>query len=230
MARTTVHRRFATREALVAAMIDAIMAQVEHAINAACTETAPPLVALHQLAANLVTVKSVRRCTPKRQALTDSETLSSEDRARGKSQALSERITAAGLLAAEVCRAWPNVLSPRFPTAQAVAVEPWARRPESPCPPPGSPATNTLAPARRDPSRCEVSLFPLGSEPCRQPKLRHRRLLAASATVSSRQCNPTAVVKSGSCGVPVRTARTSSAYRRATPCAGPADTVATPLR
>ncbi|MGO1054384.1 TetR/AcrR family transcriptional regulator [Crossiella sp. CA198] len=113
VARTTVHRRFATREALVAAMIDAIMAQVEDAINAARTETAPPLVALHQLTANLVTVRSVWRFTPNRQAPADSRVRTAEEQVRGKSQALFERIAAAGLLDAHPQAPLPPTLSHR---------------------------------------------------------------------------------------------------------------------
>ncbi|MCO1582109.1 TetR/AcrR family transcriptional regulator [Crossiella sp. SN42] len=106
VARTTVHRRFATREALVAAMIDAIMTQVEDAINAARTDTAPPLVALHQLTANLVTVKSVWRFTPSKQALAESTASATEVRVRQKSQALFDRVLAAGLVDESVSRDW----------------------------------------------------------------------------------------------------------------------------
>ncbi|MER7010014.1 helix-turn-helix domain-containing protein [Saccharopolyspora sp. NPDC000359] len=57
VARTTVHRRFASREALVEAMAAWAAEQFRDAVAAARPDAAPPLVALHQAAANVLRVK-----------------------------------------------------------------------------------------------------------------------------------------------------------------------------
>jgi AcrR family transcriptional regulator len=57
VARTTVHRRFATREALVAAMATWASRQLLDAVDAARTDVTPPLVALYQATANALRVK-----------------------------------------------------------------------------------------------------------------------------------------------------------------------------
>jgi AcrR family transcriptional regulator len=57
VARTTVHRRFASREALVEAMAVWAAEQFRDAVDAARPATAPPLVALHQVTANVLRVK-----------------------------------------------------------------------------------------------------------------------------------------------------------------------------
>jgi AcrR family transcriptional regulator len=57
VARTTVHRRFASRQALVDAMAATAVQQLAEAIEAARPETVPPLVALHQITANVLRIK-----------------------------------------------------------------------------------------------------------------------------------------------------------------------------
>lgn len=57
VARTTIHRRFASRQALVDALVDTAMAQLQQAIEDSRPETAPPLVALHQFTANVLRTK-----------------------------------------------------------------------------------------------------------------------------------------------------------------------------
>lgn len=57
VARTTVHRRFATREALIAAMASWATEQFAAAVDAARPDTAPPVVALYQATANVLRVK-----------------------------------------------------------------------------------------------------------------------------------------------------------------------------
>lgn len=54
VARTTIHRRFATREALIEALAVSVVHQTEQAVLAARPRTAPPLVALHQATANIL--------------------------------------------------------------------------------------------------------------------------------------------------------------------------------
>jgi AcrR family transcriptional regulator len=58
VARTTVHRRFSTREALITALGEWASRQLEAAVDQARPDTAPPLVALYQATANVLRVKS----------------------------------------------------------------------------------------------------------------------------------------------------------------------------
>jgi AcrR family transcriptional regulator len=58
VARTTVHRRFSTREALITALGEWASRQLEAAVDQARPDTAPPLVALYQATANVLQVKS----------------------------------------------------------------------------------------------------------------------------------------------------------------------------
>jgi AcrR family transcriptional regulator len=57
VARTTVHRRFASRDALVDAMTAWATRQFAAAVEAAHPESTPPLVALYQVTANVLRVK-----------------------------------------------------------------------------------------------------------------------------------------------------------------------------
>jgi len=57
VARTTIHRRFATREALIETLAASAVRQIEEAVTAARPRTAPPLVAFHQGTANILGVK-----------------------------------------------------------------------------------------------------------------------------------------------------------------------------
>ncbi|GAA3442486.1 TetR/AcrR family transcriptional regulator [Planomonospora venezuelensis] len=63
VARATVHRRFASREALIEAMEVAAWRELEQAVEAARPHTAPPLVALHQATANILQIKPGWRFT-----------------------------------------------------------------------------------------------------------------------------------------------------------------------
>lgn len=58
VARTTVHRRFSTREALIASLASWASRQLEAAVDEARPDTAPPLVALYQATTNVLRVKS----------------------------------------------------------------------------------------------------------------------------------------------------------------------------
>ncbi len=57
VARTTVHRRFSTREALIASLAGWASRQLEAAVDEARPDTAPPHVALYQATANVLRVK-----------------------------------------------------------------------------------------------------------------------------------------------------------------------------
>jgi AcrR family transcriptional regulator len=58
VARTTIHRHFANRDALLTDMARAAWRQIQEAIEQARPATAPPLVALHQATANILRIKS----------------------------------------------------------------------------------------------------------------------------------------------------------------------------
>jgi AcrR family transcriptional regulator len=58
VARTTVHRRFASREALIAALAAWATQRFHEAVEAARPQTAPPAVALYQVTANVLRVKT----------------------------------------------------------------------------------------------------------------------------------------------------------------------------
>ncbi len=57
VARTTVHRRFANRQALVDALAATAVQQLGQAIDDGRPDTAPPLVAMHRITANVLRVK-----------------------------------------------------------------------------------------------------------------------------------------------------------------------------
>ncbi|WP_328753823.1 TetR/AcrR family transcriptional regulator [Streptomyces sp. NBC_00269] len=58
VARTTVHRRFATREALLDELTGWAARQFADAVDTARPDAAPPLVALYQVTANVLRVKT----------------------------------------------------------------------------------------------------------------------------------------------------------------------------
>lgn len=57
VARTTVHRRFASRDALITALAAWATQRFHEAVEAARPDTAPPAVALYQVTANVLRVK-----------------------------------------------------------------------------------------------------------------------------------------------------------------------------
>ncbi|WP_246342092.1 TetR/AcrR family transcriptional regulator [Actinomadura verrucosospora] len=57
VARTTVHRRFATRDALIDALTEWAVRRLAEAVDAAPDASAPPLVTLYQVTANVLEVK-----------------------------------------------------------------------------------------------------------------------------------------------------------------------------
>lgn len=58
VARTTVHRRFATREALLDELTGWAARQFADAVESARPDTTPPIVALYQITANVLRVKA----------------------------------------------------------------------------------------------------------------------------------------------------------------------------
>lgn len=63
LARTTVHRRFANRQALIDALAVSAKQQLAEAIEAARPDSAPALVALYRVTANVLRTKSAWRFT-----------------------------------------------------------------------------------------------------------------------------------------------------------------------
>lgn len=58
VARTTIHRRFAHRQALIEALASSAARQLAQAVDDGRPDTAPPSVALHRITANVLEVKS----------------------------------------------------------------------------------------------------------------------------------------------------------------------------
>ncbi|MFF8633901.1 TetR/AcrR family transcriptional regulator [Streptomyces pilosus] len=58
VARTTIHRRFASRQALIEALASSAARQLARAVDDGRPDTAPPLVAMHRITANVLRVKS----------------------------------------------------------------------------------------------------------------------------------------------------------------------------
>lgn len=58
VARTTIHRRFANRQALIEALASSAARQLARAVDDGRPDTAPPLVAMHRITANVLQVKS----------------------------------------------------------------------------------------------------------------------------------------------------------------------------
>ncbi|CAL9351886.1 TetR/AcrR family transcriptional regulator [Streptomyces sp. enrichment culture] len=58
VARTTIHRRFASRQALIEALASSAARQLARAVDDGRPDTAPPLVAMHRITANVLQVKS----------------------------------------------------------------------------------------------------------------------------------------------------------------------------
>ncbi|UUU22360.1 TetR/AcrR family transcriptional regulator [Streptomyces sp. DSM 40750] len=106
VARTTVHRRFVSREALLDALASHAFRQVEEAIDAGRPETAPPLVSLHQVTANVIQVKSGWRFAISQPQLRDPEAVAAHERIFAKGLMLLERALEAELLRPGTDLAW----------------------------------------------------------------------------------------------------------------------------
>jgi AcrR family transcriptional regulator len=108
VARATLHRRFASREALVEAMAVSALTQVSEAIEAGRPDTAPPLVALHQVTANVIDVKSGWRFTLNQTQLTSEAVTTLQEQITNRCLELLARAQQAGLLRSEADLSWPQ--------------------------------------------------------------------------------------------------------------------------
>ncbi|GAA3133602.1 hypothetical protein GCM10010466_25250 [Planomonospora alba] len=106
VARTTVHRRFASREALVAAMAAWATRQFAEAVDAAHPETTPPLVALYQVTANVLRVKIDWGFAMSRALITDPDAAAVHARVEERCERLFARAREAGVLRADVDLHW----------------------------------------------------------------------------------------------------------------------------
>ncbi|HJP73651.1 MAG TPA: helix-turn-helix domain-containing protein [Pseudonocardiaceae bacterium] len=106
VARTTIHRRFATRELLLRALDRWAVHQIANALDEADPETAPPYVALYQATANVLRIKinlAVNRDTTDS---TDPGVVAANQALAAKADALLIRAKTAGLLRADISIPW----------------------------------------------------------------------------------------------------------------------------
>lgn len=108
VARATLHRRFTSREALIEAMTVSALTHVNEAIEAGRPETAPPLVALHQVTANVIDVKSGWRFTLNHMQSASEAITTLQDQITHRCLQLLSRAQQAGLLPAETDLGWPQ--------------------------------------------------------------------------------------------------------------------------
>lgn len=108
VARATLHRRFPSREALIEAMAVSALTHVNEAIEAGRPDTAPPLVALHQVTANVIDVKSGWRFTINQTQPTSEAVTALQDRITNRCLQLLTRAQQAGLLPADADLSWPQ--------------------------------------------------------------------------------------------------------------------------
>jgi AcrR family transcriptional regulator len=105
VARTTIHRRFATREALIETLAASAVRQIEEAVTAARPRTAPPLVALHQGTANILGVKLAWRFAVT-QISPGSPAARIQQRVITEGDLVLQRLQQAGLIRADVDLMW----------------------------------------------------------------------------------------------------------------------------
>jgi AcrR family transcriptional regulator len=103
VARTTVHRRFANREALMEALVQDMLEQMEAVIDDSRPQTAPPLVALHEMTAGYIRLKSRWRVGAVTEADVHQDVV---ERIKAKNQAVFRRLADAGVIAADTDLEW----------------------------------------------------------------------------------------------------------------------------
>lgn len=106
VARTTVHRRFATREALIDALAEWAAQRLAAAVNAARPDTAPPLVALYQTTANVLSVKVSWDFAMSRASSANPEVVRVHSDIRDMCERLFRRAREAGVLRADADISW----------------------------------------------------------------------------------------------------------------------------
>ncbi|CAM5670220.1 HTH tetR-type domain-containing protein OS=Streptomyces griseorubiginosus OX=67304 GN=DWG14_08365 PE=4 SV=1 [Streptomyces griseorubiginosus] len=111
--RRTVYRRFASREDLLAAIYDARLTAIEHAIQDARLREAPVAVALHRYVENIITVNRTWPVDLTRM-LTDDSVHARRDAAVEEVDAFLRRATDEGLLRPGLPQGWASALLPQL--------------------------------------------------------------------------------------------------------------------
>lgn len=106
VARTTVHRRFATRDALIDELTSWAALRFDDAVRRARPETVPPLVALYQATANVLEVKIGWGFAMSRAPSADPQVAAVHDGVREQCDRLLLRARDAGVLRADVDPDW----------------------------------------------------------------------------------------------------------------------------
>ncbi|MBB4981072.1 AcrR family transcriptional regulator [Streptomyces sp. SFB5A] len=111
--RSTVYRRFASREDLLAAIYDARLTAIEQAITDARLREAPVAVALHRYVENIITVNRTWPVDLGRM-LADDTVHSRRDAAVQEVDTFLERAVDEGLLRTGLPEGWASVLLPQL--------------------------------------------------------------------------------------------------------------------
>ncbi|MFD0746621.1 TetR/AcrR family transcriptional regulator [Phytohabitans flavus] len=106
VARTTVHRRFTSRDALIDAMAAWATRRFAEAVESAYTTTAPVPVTLHQVTANVLRVKIDWGYAMSRTTSRDPEVARVHSEVRGRCDEMFRRARDAGLLRADADLDW----------------------------------------------------------------------------------------------------------------------------
>jgi AcrR family transcriptional regulator len=106
VARTTVHRRFATRDALIDELTGWAAQRFDDAVRRARPETVPPLVALYQATANVLEVKIGWGFAMSRTSSADPQVAAVHARVREQCDRLLLRARDAGVIRADVDLDW----------------------------------------------------------------------------------------------------------------------------
>ncbi|GAA0418567.1 hypothetical protein Acor_19390 [Acrocarpospora corrugata] len=106
VARTTIHRRFASREALLEAMEVTAWQEIGDAIDAARPYTAPPQVALHEATANVLRIKFGWRFTLTRPVPLSEQARTIQAEVMAKCAAAFTRARESGMLPSTTDLSW----------------------------------------------------------------------------------------------------------------------------
>ncbi|MEX1654388.1 TetR/AcrR family transcriptional regulator [Streptomyces pseudovenezuelae] len=111
--RRTVYRRFASREDLLAAIYEARLTAIEHAIQDARLREAPVTVALHRYVENIINVNRTWPVDLTRM-LTEDSVHARRDAAIEEVDAFLRRATDEGLLRPDLPQGWAGALLPQL--------------------------------------------------------------------------------------------------------------------
>jgi AcrR family transcriptional regulator len=106
VARTTVHRRFANRQAVLDALAISAARQLVLAVNDGRPDTAPPLVAIHRITANVLQVKNAWTFALGLPPAVGSEAARLHDEVQRSCLAVLQRARRDGILAADADLEW----------------------------------------------------------------------------------------------------------------------------